>query len=256
MEVIFMNTERKLSAYPMHMPADLRGLLENDPRVAALPDAPPGNPYRDVLRATEMLAPIDRRFAKLSVFPGDDPFAHNKWINKPEAASRSLIMGRGKGLRQITETPVIYEDGARPEKRPDIFRYASWYVVSQAFDDIVRQFDPSAIESLPIDWRFSDQSKHDGARFLDVTRQLDAFDYMHSEVGLFVEGSLKDIDGLNFPRALKPGIAGVHLLRDSYLRSEILVSIELARALADAGMRGFTATDLQSGNKIPLNYKD
>jgi hypothetical protein len=73
---------------------------------------------------------------------------------------------------------------------------------------------------------------------------------------LHVDGSRKDIDGLNFPRALKPGIAGgLHLLRDSYLRSQILVSIELARALADAGMRGFTATDLQTGNTIPLNYK-
>jgi hypothetical protein len=222
-----------------------------------MPDAPPGRPYRDVLKATDMPAPIDRRFAKLSVFPGDDPFAHHKWINKPAAASSSLIMGRGKGLRQITETPVIYEDGARPEKRPDIFRYGSWYVVSRAFDDIVRQFDQAAVESLPIDWRFADQAKHDGARFLDVTRQLDAFDYLHSEVRVFVEGSMKDIDGLNFPRALKPGIAsGVHLFRDSYLRSQILVSVELARALADAGMRGFTATDLQNGNTIPLNYKN
>lgn len=251
-----MNAEEKLSAYPTHMSADLRDLLENDPRVAAMPDAPPGNPYRDVLRATDMIAPLDRRFAKLSVFAGDDPFADNKWINKPEAASRSLLMGRGKGLRQITETPVIYEDGPRPEKRPDIFRYSGWYVVSRAFDDIVRQFDQAAFESLPIDWRFSDQTTHDGARFMDVTRQIDAFDYLHSEVRVHVDGSRKDINGLDFPRAMKPGIAGgVHLLRDSYLRSEILVSIELARALADAGMRGFTATDLQSGNTITLNYK-
>jgi hypothetical protein len=238
------------------MPADLRHLLENDPRVAAMPDAPPGNPYRDVLTATAMPAPLEPRFATLSVFPGDDLFADHKWINKPAAASRALMMGRGQGLGQITETPVICEDGSRPEKRPDIFRYSGWYVVSRVFDDIVRRLDPAACESLPIDWRFSDQTTHDGARFLDVTRQIDAFDYPHSEVRLHVDGSRKDIDGLNFPRALKPGIAGgLHLLRDSYLRSQILVSIELARALADAGMRGFTATDLQTGNTIPLNYK-
>jgi hypothetical protein len=241
--------------YPPHMPADLRDLLESDPRVAAMPDAPLGNPYRDVLRATGMPAPLDSRFAKLSVFQGDDPFADNKWINKPEVASRASIMGRGKGFGQITETPVIREEGPRPEKRPDVFRYASWYVVSRAFNDIVQQFDPAAVESLPIDWRFSDQAQHDGARFMDITRQVDAFDYPHSEIRVYVDGSSKVIDGLNFPRALKPGISGgVHLLRDSYLRSEVLVSVELARALADAGMRGFTATDLQSGALIPLNY--
>jgi hypothetical protein len=44
---------------------------------------------------------------------------------------------------------------------------------------------------------------------------------------------MHDIDGLNFPRALKPTIrGGAHLFRDACLRSEILVSIDLARALA------------------------
>jgi hypothetical protein len=230
-------------------------LLEHDPRVLSMRDAPAGSPYRDVLKLVDVPASLEQRFAKFHVFSGDDPFSDHKWINKPEAASRSLIMGRGKGLRQITDTPVVCEDGPRPEKRPDIFRFSGWYVVSRTFDDIVRKFDPAAVESLPIDWRFSDRTKHDGARFLDVTRQVDAFDYLHSEVRVFVEGSMKDIDGLNFPRALKPGIAGdAHLFRDSYLRSEILLSLELAHALVDAGMRGFTVIELRTGTTIPLNY--
>ncbi|HET7810288.1 MAG TPA: hypothetical protein VFL16_06905 [Steroidobacteraceae bacterium] len=78
----------------------------------------------------------------------------------------------------------------------------------------------------------------------------------HSELRLYIEHDRKSVDGLDFPRVLKPGIAsGVHLLRDSWLRSEVLISLELARALADAGMRGFRAEDLRTGAVIPLGYR-
>ena len=236
------------------MPADLRDLLENDPRVAALAAAPAGHPYRAVLEARAPERPVDGRFAKLSLFH-EDPFADRKWLNKP-AGFRSSDAGRGKGVASMGDMPVIEEYGPRPARRADIFREGSWMAVSQLFHDIVRHFDAAAIESIPVEWRFGDGNLHDGVRFLDVTRNLDAFDYRHSEVRLHIEHERRDIDGLNFPRTLKPGIAaGVHLFRDSWLRSEILVSLDLARALADAGMRGFSAIDLRSGHTVPLQHR-
>lgn len=236
------------------MPADLRDLLENDPRVAAFAAAPAGHPYREVLEAQARTVPVVERFAQLSLFH-EDPFADRKWLNKP-AGFRSFEVGRGNGVVRMGEKPVIEEYGPHPAQRADIFREGSWMVVSQMFHDIVRLFDAAAIESIPAEWRFHDGHCHDGVRFLDVTRKLDAFDYRHSEVRLYIEPERRDIDGLNFPRSLKAGIpADVHLFRDSWLRSEILISLELARALVDAGMRGFRALDLQSGRTIPLEYR-
>jgi hypothetical protein len=249
-----MNAQKTVPAYPLNMPADLRELLENDPRVAAMPLAQAGRRRRDVLKALDTPASHDTRFAKLSLF-NEDPFGEYKWINPPAGVYLSTDLGRGMGLRKITDTPVLYEAGPRPAQRADIFISGVLLVVSAPFLDIVKRFDAAAIESLPVDWRFEDQSKLDGYFYFDVTRQLDAFDYAHSEVRVLIDGESKRIDGLNFPRVLKNGIPrGVHLLRDSYLRSEILISVELARALADAGMRGFTAVDQLSGNTIPLNY--
>jgi hypothetical protein len=240
--------------YPADMPADLRDLLEKDPRVAAFEAAPAGNPYRAVLEAQGVAGPVEERFAQLQLFH-EDPFEDRKWINKP-AGFRSSDVGRGKGVAKMGENPVIEEYGPRPAIRADIFREGSWMVVSQAFDTIVRRFDAAAIESIPAEWRFQDGGRTDGVRFLDVTRKLDAFDYRHSEVRLYIEQERKDVDGLNFPRALKPGIPeGVHLFRDSWLRSEMLISLALARALADAGMRGFRAVALGTGRAVPLDYR-
>jgi hypothetical protein len=236
------------------MPADLRHLLENDPRVAAFDAAPAGHPYRAVLEAQAIAGPVDERFAQLQLFH-EDPFEDRKWINKP-AGFRSSDVGRGKGVAKMGQNPVIEEYGPRPALRADIFREGSWMVVSQAFDAIVRRFDTAAIESIPAEWRYQDGRHPDGVRFLDVIRKFDAFDYRHSEIRLYIQQDRKDIDGLNFPRRLKPGIPeSVHLFRDSWLRSEMLISLELARALVDAGMRGFRAIALGTGGTIPLEYR-
>jgi len=239
--------------YPAHMPADLRDLLENDPRVASFDAPPAGHPYRKVLEAQAPTGPVDERFAQLRLFH-EDPFEDRKWINRPAGFS-SLDVGRGEGVARMGENPVIEEYGPRPALRADIFHEGSWMVVSQAFEEIVRGFDAASIESIPAEWRFQD-GHHDGVRFLDVTRKVDAFDYRHSEVRLYIEHDRIGIRGLNFPRTLKPGIpADVHLFRDSWLRSEILISLEMSRALVNAGMRGFEAVDLKTGRTIPLGYR-
>lgn len=236
------------------MPADLRDRLMNDPEVAEIAAAPEGHPYRAPLQARSIDVSAPSLYAKLRV-TGNPNLNFTQWRNRPEAQLERTGMGRGRGFEKLTEAPVFEDTGKisarRPPRFPDLFRYGGWYVASQAFVDTVKAMDADALEARSIDWRLADGTAREGFFFVDIVRQLDAFDYQRSALQLYVEGDQKSLSLVDFPRAVKAHVPPeAHLFRDAYQRSDITISCALAKALLRAGVGGFEAQEFGSGKVV------
>ena len=224
-------------------PPELAALLQ-DPRLEGMEEAPSWLPHTRL-----NLMPANPPVAGESPYLLFDEyttetFGDVDWLNEPPGTNFVARTGKGQGFRLLTETPRFKEHKKKPARRADAWRYSSWLIVSPQFADILRSFDPGAIQTLPIDWEFSDGQKLDGYQFLDVTRRIHAYDYTRSEVWVTLKRGRKFISGLGHPRALKPGIdSAFHVFRDDYYRADILMSRPLARALSEAGMRGIRFED-------------
>ncbi len=165
-----------------------------------------------------------------------------------------LRTGKGQGFKLVTEQPRFQEDKKKPARRVDTWSYSSWLIVSPTFADILRRFDPEALETLPIDWTFKDGRKLDGYQFLDVRRRVSAYDYARTMIRVEIEKGRQYVAELGHPRALKPDIdPKIHIFRDEYFRADIFMSRALARALTDAGMEGIRFEDPVSTDTVRLD---
>lgn len=239
------------------MPADLREILDSDPRLAGLRNKPGelSRPVR-VLEPKNPPSAGEHEFVRLNLV-ADDPVGVVEWVNEPRGAFLSVRAGYGLGLKPITQTPEFREKGSRLEHRADAYTYNTWMIASNAFVEVVRQFAPDAIETLPVDWWFEDGGRLDGIHFLDVTRRVDVYDYHRSKIRVMSDRGVRSLEGLDYPRAVKPGVdAGVTICRDAYMRSDILVSRTLAHALARAGLRGVRFEELLTGRTMKLDSAD
>ena len=247
-------SQRPLAGITKDMPADLRKILETDPRLDGLESRKVvGERPMEVLKPQNPPLPGDSAFVRLYLL-SDDPFGDVKWLNPPAYVYGEV--GNGRGLKAIANTPQFREAGTRPRRRADAYEYTSWLVVSGAFAKVVKQFAPQYTELLRIDWTRSNGSSVEGMYFLDVTKLVEAYDFNRSELRIVADRKLL-FEGMNYPRAIKPGAdVGVHICRDSFLRHEILVSRELAEALTAARVRGVLFQELATGQVLELDYAD
>jgi hypothetical protein len=224
-------------------PPEFATILQ-DPRLKNMKDAPRWLPReRRVLKPTNPPAAGESPFLLLREY-NTESFGDVDWLNEPSGTAFVVRTGKGRGFQLITEQPQFRERKKKPARRVDAWTYSSWLIASPAFLEVVRRFDADAIETLPIDWAFSDNQKLEGYEFLDVRKRAYAYDYARSEVWVEIQNSRKFVAGLGHPRALKPDLdRSLHVFRDAYHRADIFMSRELAQALIGAGMHGIRFED-------------
>jgi hypothetical protein len=235
------------------VPPEFERILQ-DPRLEGMTDAPKHLPT-----AFRYLAPENPPAAGESPYVlfdeyNKESFAEVQWENEPQGMAFVLLTGKGRGFELIKDTPRFKEKKKKPARRVDAWTYSGWLIVSPEFAEILRRFDPSALETVPIDWQFKDGQKLQGYQFLDIRRRLSAYDYGRSEVRVEMRKGRKYVAGMGRPRALKPGIdPGIHVFREEYFRTHIFMSRALARALAEAGMHGIRFEDPVSIDTVEFN---
>jgi hypothetical protein len=233
-------------------PPEVLALLQ-DPRLADMKDALP-----NFSRTQRLLEPLDPPSVGESPFLqfgqiDEERFGRVAWVNEPKGLTFLLGTGHGRGFPLLTERPRFEERGKKPPRRADAWTYSSWLIASPAFVDILRRFDAPALESVAIDWVFSDGSALDGYQFLDIRRRLHAYDYARSVVRVEMENGEKRYAGLGYPRALKRDVdRTVHVFREAFHRADLFMSRELAAALMEAGMQGIAFSDPANGE--PLEF--
>lgn len=245
-------TQPSIARYAM--PPDLRRILDSDPRLSGMTDPLPG--FSPEVRE---LAPVEVRDVppafSLLWTTTDDPFGEMYWTNRPPDIAPYFNTGGGCGLAPVGDRPCIRESRKPPAKRPDIFEFLRWHVASNAFIEVVREFDPQAIEVKPVRWEFAGGVISDRYSFLDVTRLGDAYDYARSHLRVRYAEGKRSLTSMGYPRVLKPTFGvGASIARDSYSPHDVLVTHDLARALVEAGLRGFRFLDLARGNSIELPH--
>jgi hypothetical protein len=228
-----------------HMPAELEALL-NDPRVQALPENPPGFPRARILLPPENPPrPGESRYMRCYVEnreSGGEPV----WVNKPkDLVSLFNATGDGLGFAAISERPMIKEKARRPKRVQDIHPYLGWYVASPKAVELLRTFEPDIIETLEVDWGYSDGAKREGAVFLDICRCIPALDYRNCEVVFEKRDGKSVFWGMGAKLALKHDIDPTfHIVRDDYKRNFIFVTREFARAWNGAKLTGLAFVGL------------
>lgn len=234
-------------------PPEFEQLLQ-DPRLEGFKDGPSHlPPSRRTLMPANPPVAGESRYLLYREYD-EESFATVDWLNDPGGISFALRTGNGQGFKLLTEQPRFREGKKKPARRADAWTFSSWLIVSPGFADILRRFDPDAIETVPIDWTFKDGGKLEGYQFLDVRRRLPAYDYARTAVEVTIEKGKKYIAQLDHPRALKRDIdPSVHLFRDSYFRTDIFMSRALARALTEAGMQGIRFEDPANTNTVEFN---
>jgi hypothetical protein len=232
------------------LPQDAVDLL-NDSRLEGMTDALHNFPRTQrVLEAVNPPVAGESPYVLLRLLPEDD-FAKVDWLNEPTDAFVTLDAGRGNGFGVLSQTPHLLERRRKPGVTSDAWKYVSWMVASEAFASLLRKFDPSVVQTIPIDWHFSDGKKLDGYTFLDVTRLVDAYDYKRTNVTVEMHNGLKSIVWLGNPRALKHTIdRQLHLFRDVFRRGDIFLSRELGKAIAQAKLRGVDCIDPATGSEV------
>jgi uncharacterized protein DUF1629 len=206
-----------------------------DPRTADLKYLGPNYPNdRRVLKPANPPAAGESRYVIFSPLMPDSSNARVDWLNKvPHAYALGM-----SGLAMLgAEQPRFSEARKKPRVLPDAWFYMGVMIASPSVAAIMTRFDP-AIQTVPIDWVFSDGGKLDGYVFLDVHRAVAAYDFQRSEMIVEHDATRKFIAGLGAIRALKRDLdPGLHAFREAFRLSEIFVSRELAAALLAAGLK-------------------
>jgi hypothetical protein len=217
-----------------HLPPEALQLLD-DPRTADLKYLGPNMPNaRRVLKPVDVPAAGESRYLIFSPLMPDSSNARVEWLNK---VPHAYALG-ANGLTMLgAEQPRFREARKKPKVLPDAWFYMGVMIAAPAVAAIMTRFDP-AIQTVPIDWVFSDGGKLDGYVFLDVHRAVPAYDYQRSEVIVEHDASRKYIAGLGMVRALKRDLdPNLQAFREAYKLNEIFVSRELAAALLAAGLK-------------------
>jgi hypothetical protein len=216
------------------LPPEALALLD-DPRTADLKYQGPNLPKaRRVLKPADPPAVGESRYLIFSPLMPDSSNARVDWLNK---VPHAYALG-ASGLTMLgAEQPRFLEARKKPKVLPDAWFYMGVMIAAPQVAAIMTRFDP-AIQTVPIDWAFSDGGKLDGYVFLDVHRAVPAYDYRRSEVIVEHDANRKFIAGLGRIRALKRDLdPGLHAFREAFRLSEIFVSRELAAALLAAGLK-------------------
>src|SRR5688500_7381791 len=217
------------------VPPDAAALL-NDPRVAhvvykgerfALP--------RDFIPPEVAPVPGESPYLLFSIpFDSEAPASPGNGVNLPD---ESFGWENGEGFPGAAETLRFEESGPLPSPPPQLAEYGAWLVASPQVAQLLRRFEPDFIATWPIEVVYEDGGRLDGYVLLDVLRLVDAYDYRRSEVLVEAHERGRYISGLGRQRGLRAGLdRRLHIFRDAFIRRDIFVSHELARALVAAGV--------------------
>jgi hypothetical protein len=236
------------------LPPEAEQIL-NDPRLEGMADPLPGFPPEErLLLPANPPAVGDSRFLLMCESSGAGAGGQVTWVNEPKDPAYIDRVGYGRGLAQLPDRPRLEERRKKPRKMPEVWSYLTWLVASPRVADVLTRFDRSVIDTVKIDWIFSDGQQLDGYVFLDVRRLVYAYDYRRTAVLVRRERGRKYLDRLAFPRALKEiPDPGVHVFRDAYHRPDIFMSRDLAKELSSARDRSIFFRDPASAAAVRLD---
>jgi hypothetical protein len=135
-----------------------------------------------------------------------------------------------------SDTPRFREFRKKPRLVPDAWLYMGVIIASPKVAEIMSKYEP-LIQTVALDWVFSDGGRLDGYVFLDIHRAIAAYDYKRSDVLIEHDDTRKFVAGLGTRRALRSDIdPSIHAFREAFLLHEIFVSREMAMDLLQAGL--------------------
>lgn len=216
--------------------------LKEDPRAAELKLWE----YR-VIEPKVPLVPGESRFYRCAF---DHDFGSAKgaivWKNDP---GKSRV-GSGHGFDELHDRPSFHHDSKKPGRFPDAWQWNGYWIAGQNLLDVLLQWDPEAVVSVPIDYVFSDgQKPGQQYHFIDVIRHLPAVDWENSRVGISL---IKDQDAVVFsataidPR-FRPDISSdVHIFRPDR-SANIYVSKDLAKSIRSTKVKQIRFFDPATG---------
>ena len=227
---------------PKVLPPDGEALF-SDPRLEGLTDPLPGFPPSERLLEPSNPPQVGDSPFLLMRCVSDGGGGRVTWLNKPEGRAYAG-QGDGRGFWLFQDPPRFQENSRKPQQSADLWPYLTWFVASPRVVEILSRLDPAAIETVAIDWTFSDGQKLDGYVFLDVRRLVHAYDYKRTAVLMARDQGRTFIQRLMYPRALKPvPDPNVHIFREGYHRRDMFVTRALAKELSIAGIRGLSFED-------------
>jgi hypothetical protein len=218
------------------LPPDGEALF-TDPRLEGLTDPLPGFPPSErLLEPTDPAQVGDSEFLIMRSI-SESRGGRVTWVNKPEGRAYA-DQGNGRGFWLFKDPPVFQEACKKPKQPADFWPYLGWFIASPKMVEILSRFDPSVIDTVAIDWTFSDGKKLDGYVFLDLRRRIHAYDYRRTAVLMARDRGHTFIHRFMYPRTLKPiPDPKVNIFREAYSR-EVFVKRELAKELSLAGIKG------------------
>jgi hypothetical protein len=179
----------------------------------------------------------------------DPSSLQTEWHNMTET---NRWTGGGIGFPDITRRPRIEALGPAPPQLPQFWSMGQFFIASPPVCELLRQYGSTAIDTVDIDWTFSDGVRLDGYAMLDVKTFRHSIDFYRSDIEVVLNGERRYIYQRGH-RTLRADIPeGVHVFRDALDHSEVIFSRELAIALETLAPAACRFMDFQLRLEVPL----
>lgn len=188
------------------------------------------------------------------VAPGnDDPTnVQVDWIN---GDANNRWTGGGIGFPDVTQRPRLRAKSPAPRRLPHFWPQGSYFIASPAVCELLRKYDSASIETLEIDWRYSNGVRLDGYAFLDVRTKRHSIDFLRSEFDITLNGERRYIRQHGH-RTLRGDIPdSAHIFRDALDTNDVFVSRELAIELEILAPGECQFLDCQLGQDAQLTLE-
>lgn len=239
-------------SYLARLPEDGRARL-NEPAAEDF-KAPQG--FSHLKCRLEARDPIKQPGRFLLFMPGHALHGHatpssvqTEWLNMTEA---NRWTGGGIGFPDVTGRPRVRALAPAPSQLPQIWWMDRFFVVSRPVCELLRQYAATAIDTVDIDWSYSDGVRLEGYAMLDVKKFHHSIDFFRSDIEIVLNGEHRYMHQRGH-RTLRTDLPeGVHAFRDALNHSEIIISRELAAVLETLAPGACRFMDLQLGQEAPL----
>jgi hypothetical protein len=172
-----------------------------------------------------------------------------EWQNMTET---NRWTGGGIGFPDVTTRPRIQALGPAPPRLPQFWSMGRFFIASPAVCELLRQYGSTAIDTVEIDWTYSDGVRLRGYSMVDVKAFRHSIDFFRSDIEIMLNGERRYLYQRGH-RTLRADIPeGVHAFRDALDHSEVIFSRELAIALETLAPGSCQFMDLQLGQQVPL----
>jgi hypothetical protein len=215
-------------------------------------DALPGFPTarRDLIPPE--LPGGESRYLRMKNGLDANPGRNVGWPNQPDYA---LSYGRGLGFDEMPERPRLEDPRKAPKKLFHCWEFCGYFVASPDMVGLLDRLAPGSIDTMPIDWVFSDGQCLDSYVFVDFIRVHHAYDYRRSEVVVTMQEGRKTLS-LGLKRALRDDIPDeLQIFREACHRHNVLVSRSLAEEILSLASRELCFENVHTGWTIDLPRK-